>query len=124
MICPHCKTEFEPLVLSNAKQKKLSLTFDGWIKSLNGAEPIPYSHHAMIYAREIKLPQDIVWLHWQAFCRKYSGAGKKYLDWGKAFRNSLEGNWFHLYFIDSQQQFCLTTAGLQLKRSLQARGAA
>jgi hypothetical protein len=119
MICPNCKHSFEPLEL-NGSQKRghTPQTFSAWLKSLNGAEPIPHGHHALRYAESIGLPREFVALQWEAFCRSYSGKKKRYPDWPRHFRSSIEGNYFHLWYIGSDGRFGLTTQALQLQRTL------
>lgn len=120
--CPHCSHEFEPLVLDGAKPRGRTLiTFDKWIESLNGEDAIPEDHEVFRYADGAGLPREFVELAWAKFQRTYTGEGKKYRDWGKAFRKAVEDNWFHLWRVNSQTgEYFLTAEAQAFKRYCEA----
>ncbi len=116
--CPHCKKEFEPLVLDGAKQRGHTLlTFDKWIESLNGADAIPEDHQVFKFSRAAGIPDEFLSLAWSKFQANYRGNKKKYKDWGVVFRRSVEGNWFDLWRINRSGEYYLTTVGLGFSRA-------
>lgn len=121
LTCPHCRKEFEPLVLDGPKPRGHTLlTFDKWIASLNGADAIPEGHEVFKFARAAGIPDEFVGLAWAKFQENYTGEKKKYRDWGKVFRKAVEGSWFDLWRINRAGEYYLTTAGQAFQRSLSA----
>lgn len=120
--CPHCRKEFEPLVLDGAKPKGRTLqTFDQWIASLNGADAIPEDHHVFKFADAAKIPREFVELMWLKFEREYTGNGKKYKAWPDVFRKAVEKPWYDFWRINRAGEYYLTTAGQAFQRSLGAQ---
>ena len=123
LTCPHCRKEFEPLVLDGQKKRgHTSMTFSAWVKLLGNGEAIPAGHHALRYASDAGIPDDFVALAWEQFNRNYRETKKRYADWPKVFRKAMEGNWFHLWYINQAGAYLLTTAGLQLQRTIRKTG--
>lgn len=100
------------------------VTFDQWADSKGEDEMlIPGSDPVFEYARGAGIPGDFLKLAWEGFCRRYRDNPKKYRDWRRVFRNSVENNWFrYWWFNPSAEAYELTTVGIQLDQSIRARG--
>ena len=111
---------------SYSRKKENGKTFKEWIDSLpEGEEAIPLDHHVFKYAERIGLPYEFLEIAWFRFQKYYSGNdNKRYLDWPQTFRNSIEGRWGKLWYIDANGEYHLTTDGEQQKRDMNAREAA
>jgi hypothetical protein len=63
------------------------------------------------------VPFDMLNLAWQVFKSRYvDDTDKRQADWRAHFRNAVKGNWYHLWFFDSNGSCLLTTAGEQTRR--------
>lgn len=65
------------------------------------------------YATSVGLPELFVDLSFMIFEQRYMESKKKYTDWTGVFLNAIKGNWYHLWFIADNGDYCLTTAGKQ-----------
>lgn len=107
-------------IINTPQPPKGGITFRTWIESIPpGQDAIPKDHHVFRYAESVKIPIEFLELAWSWFERRYLSVAKKYKDWPKVFRNAVEGNWGRLWWIDNDGNYALTTAGMQLKRSLE-----
>jgi uncharacterized protein YdaU (DUF1376 family) len=78
--------------------------------------PIAEDHPVFEYAKNIGLPNEFLKLHWLEFKHRHLEPGsKKYIDWPKAFGNSVRGNWYKLWFADDTG-YSLSTTGIQAKK--------
>lgn len=88
-----------------------------------GEDAIPADDPIHAYAERVGLPSDYVRLAWRWFKSKYgpdgSGRAKRYTDWRRHFRNSVEGGWPKYWAIDQSGGYYLTTAGKQAEREAQ-----
>lgn len=114
-LCPHCG---QPMPVFGDAPKKM--TFDTWIKTLNGRDAIEPSNSIWKYAELVGIPDEFIHLAWSAFSDGHAGKGKKYTDWLRAFRNAVESNWYRLWYM-ADGRFHLTTAGVQRKRMMETR---
>lgn len=91
----------------------LSLT--AWLAQCreSGVQPVPQGDAVFAYCAQVGISEDILALHWWLFKRRRSEAGKMQRDWPMTLRNSVEGNWYRLWFIKPGQAAELTTQGLQ-----------
>lgn len=89
---------------------------------------VPENSPIFDYIESVGLPDDFLRLHWAWFIGQYMPdgprGGKKYTDWRKVFRNSLEGNWGKLWAVNRSGEYYLTTQGEQLRRAVAAKAAA
>lgn len=84
----------------------------------NGVTPIPDGDAVFGYADKVKLPRDFLALQWVEFKDRYQQPdAKRYRDWRAVFRKSVQGNWFHLWYIAGDGSYVLTTQGQQAQRS-------
>lgn len=100
----------------STKEKKRSqgMTFQEWEASMTDDVLIPNDHHVFAYAERVGLPRSFLELCWHVFMKRYQEDGKaRYSDWRSHFRNAAENNWYHLWWIDGEGQYQLTTKGRQ-----------
>lgn len=102
--------------VENGKSKAVSLKT--WLERCirDGVKPIPPDDSIWSYCDRVGLPEDFLVLHWREFKRRYLACQKKQADWRRKLRNSVEGNWFKLWFIGSDGRCGLSTQGHQAKR--------
>lgn len=91
------------------------LKLQAWIDGCKerGEKPIPPDDPVIAYANAVGISDDILGLHWWMFKRKHAESGRAQRDWRRTFRNSVEGNWYRLWFIGDSRVAELTTAGRQ-----------
>jgi hypothetical protein len=79
-----------------------------------GEKPIPDDDAVFDYAEKAGIPGDFLWLQWKEFVDRYCQPdAKRYKAWRVVFRKTVRGNWFKLWFVDSNGQYLLTTQGIQ-----------
>lgn len=111
------------------REKSPELTFADWSDRVR-AEGKKLITDAPVweYAESINLPREFVEIAWYQFKNRYltdpGYTKKKYADWRRAFRNSVEGNWFGIWYRNKAGEFQLTTVGEQASRALDAYEAA
>lgn len=71
------------------------------------------------YAAGIGLPRDFVVLAWWRFSNEHADSQKRQASWPRKFRNSVEGNWYRLWW-KSGETWALTTAGKQAQADMAA----
>jgi hypothetical protein len=76
-------------------------------------KPVPQGDPVFAYCDEARIGLDVLELHWWQFKRRRSTAGKLQRDWLMTFRNSVEGNWYRLWYLRPGQAAELSTQGLQ-----------
>lgn len=82
-----------------------------------GEKPIPPADPVFAYIARVGIPREFLQLHWLVFKARYTSSGaKRYKDWRAAFRKSIEGCWFKLWFMRADGTCELTTQGLQAQR--------
>lgn len=81
-----------------------------------GENPIPDDDPVLKYCTEAGIPQEFLALQWKEFKERHRDGDKRYKDWRKAFRNSVRGNWYHLWAINGSGEYFLTTNGKQAER--------
>ncbi len=65
-----------------------------------------------------KVPEEYIHLAWVWFKNRYLDDNKRYKDWRKVFKTSVDEVWGKLWAIDGAGHYYLTTAGKQLKAAL------
>lgn len=95
------------------------LTIDEFIERCRaeGVKPIGPDDPIWAWCEKVGLSDDVVALHWREFKRRHQRSGKRQADWRLKLRRSLEGNWYHLWYFDSQGALRLTTVGIQAQRA-------
>lgn len=110
-----------------AEQDDPMIELETWLRQCReqGVKPIPPDDVVFRYAETVGLPLPILQLHWWAFKRRRGQAKKRQrgaAGWRQAFRNSVEGNWFRLWFVDGDR-CALTSHGRQQEIAMQAEQA-
>jgi hypothetical protein len=72
------------------------------------------------YAERAGLELDFIALAWAEFRRRFlpggTGEAKKYKNWRQAFQKYVEGNYFRLWAIGTDDKYFLTTLGKQVQK--------
>ena len=102
------------------KQKTPAIGLPAWLETIKaiGEKPIPEDDPVFVYAEKVGIPPDHLRLCWREFRDRYSQPGsKRYRDWRSVFRKSVRGNWFKLWWVDSEGVYELTTCGKQAEKA-------
>ncbi|MDR3388915.1 MAG: DUF1376 domain-containing protein [Rudaea sp.] len=103
---------------TNLPQTERGQTFSSWVKSLTDEEDcIPTDDPVFAYADRVGLPREMLRLAFRIFENRYENADKRYKSWRAVFRKAVGENWFRLWYVDSQGNYQLTTAGIQAHRA-------
>lgn len=99
------------------------IAFKTWLAELrqSGETPIPEGDTIFAYCQDVGIPHEFLALHWGLFKAKYLRAAKRYRDWRAHFRDSVRGNWFHVWSLREGQEAALTTVGEQARREAVAK---
>lgn len=82
-----------------------------------GKKPIPEDDSVFTYAEQTGIPADFLRLQWCEFKDRYTMPGaKRYKAWATVFNKSVRGNWFRLWYADSNGSYALTTTGQQAQK--------
>lgn len=106
--------------ISKSSKKRTAITLKKFLDDCRatGEKPIPETDSVFEYAERVGIPIDFLKLNWLEFRARFSEpAAKRYKDWRAAFRNSVRGNWFKLWWIGADGVCALTTVGEQAKRT-------
>lgn len=91
----------------------------------NGERPLRDYTPLWRYAEGAGLSQDFIALAWFEFRRRFLAGGtadtKRYVDWRKAFRKYVEGNYLKLWAIDGNGAYFLTTLGKQAQKIFESK---
>lgn len=95
--------------------------FDGWLKRCHaeGVKPIPEGDPVFAYCDTVGISADLLALHWREFKRARAVASKRQAGidgWRQAFRNSVRGNWYQLWYLKPGSDAVLSTRGEQARR--------
>ena len=110
-----------PRGASPKRRKTLeSVTFDAFVERCKaaGEQRVPVDDPVRAYAVRAGIPDDFIGLAWKKFRHRHSGTTKRYKDWRRAFRNSVEDCWYRLWFFDGDGACRLTTTGEGFRRSI------
>lgn len=119
--CTHQDTS----VGKKRRSRSGEITFAEWLEEIRASGQKAISDYLPVwdYAEKIGLPAEWVEIAWLKFRDRYledkSYTGKRYADWRRVFKNSVEANWFRLWYA-KEGAFLLTTAGQQAE--LETRG--
>jgi hypothetical protein len=110
---------------ANRDPDDVLIELETWLRQCReaGVRAIPPDDPVMAYAESIGLTAAMLELHWWAFKRRRKANRQRGAKgWRQAFRNSVEGNWFRLWWVgDAGCQ--LTSVGLQTQRAMDAEQA-
>lgn len=107
---------------SRRRQRREKTTFQAFIEACHaaGEKPIPADDPIFDFAADARIPKEFLHLAWREFAAKYRDGRKLQADWRKHFRNAVRNNWYRLWWCPGEGTCELTTAGVQLKRELEA----
>ena len=99
-----------------------ALTFKAWIKALKAKneKAIPADDPVFRYCDEVGIPHEFLAYHWHEFKTRYLQVSKRQRDWRAHFRNSVRGNWMHVWSMPNGSEVRLTTVGEQARRAIEA----
>lgn len=99
-----------------------ALTFKAWTKSLKAKseKAIPADDPVFRYCDEVGIPHEFLAYHWHEFKARYLQVAKRQRDWRAQFRNSVRGNWMHVWTMPNGSEIRLTTVGEQARRAIDA----
>jgi len=112
----------EPGDAKRERKRKPALSLKAWLQRCGelGELAIPADDPVFGYCDTVGIDRNLLELHWREFKRRRSEADKRQADWRRTFRNSVEGNWYRLWFIGPSGQAELTTQGRQARALLEA----
>lgn len=99
-----------------------ALTFKAWTKGLKakGEKAIPADDPVFRYCDEVGIPHEFLAYHWHEFKARYLQVSKRQRDWRAHFRNSVRGNWLHVWTMPNGSEIKLSTVGEQARRAIEA----
>jgi hypothetical protein len=105
------------------KGASVPIAFKTWLSRIReaGEQAIPESDPVFAYVKRVGVPLEFVRLHWVVFRNKYLTATKRQRDWRQVFRNSVEGNWYHLWRFRPDGECVLSDVGEQARRDQEER---
>lgn len=115
---PSAKAEGKP----SGRRKREKITFDAFVEACHeaGEKVIPADDPIFRFAADAGIPKEFLHLAWREFAGKHRGTQRLQKDWRAHFRDAVRRNWFKLWWMPSEGACELTTAGVQLKRELEA----
>lgn len=84
----------------------------------SGAKAIPDDDQIFKYAETIGLQTAMLEASWSEFKASHIDKPKTYADWRAAFRNSVRGNWYRIWFLTDGEAAKWTTQGEQARRAV------
>jgi hypothetical protein len=93
-------------------------SLETWLESLGDQEAIPADDPIFDYAAKAGIPLDFLELSWKRFCEDMAERNKRQKDWRAHYRNAVRGNWYKIWWQDSDGNYQLTTQGKQAKAVL------
>lgn len=107
----------KPVGEKRPREAKPQLTLTAWLAlcKAKGEDAIPETDAVFSYCDTVGISRELLRLHWGEFKRRRTRQGKRQADWRQTFRNSVEDNWYRLWFIRPGQPAELTTQGHQAK---------
>lgn len=99
--------------------KKPAMTFAKWCEEVKakGEKFISDFRPVWDYAAKVGLPEEFVMLAFQVFKDRYlnseKGKRKMYSDWRLTFLNAIKADWFHLWRVEPDGKYLLSSHGIQ-----------
>jgi len=105
---------------SVGKKPKPAKTITEWLDDCkaNGVQAIGPDDPIRQWADDAGIPDSMMRLAWLVFVDRWK-AKKSQKDWPAVFRNAIRDNWLKLWYVDGDNQYRLTTAGIQESRRLE-----
>lgn len=113
----------EPVAKKPGRKAKPLTTIEQWLALCKAEhrDPIPEGDPVFAYCDRVGISREMLQLHWLEFKRRRKVAAKRQCDWPQTFRNSVEGNWYRLWFIGESGTAEFTTMGRQARADWQAQ---
>lgn len=117
-------TEGGNLDLENKTHPVALQTYLDHCKTEN-TKPIPENDTIFQYTETVGIPNEWLDLHWKVFKEKHLLTGsKRQKNWRQTFRNSVQANWYKIWYIQPDGSCVLSTVGKQADRAYAERVAA
>lgn len=89
----------------------------------DGCKPIPPEHPLRQYCLDAGITDEMLQVAWLLFKDRHTTGEriKRYKDWPRVFKNSVEDRWYHLWFVNAEGVAEWSSNGLQQRRVLDAR---
>lgn len=102
-------------VQGGSAKQPAATTFEVWRQACiaKGEKCIPEDDPLYGYAERVGISVGLVHLHWAEFKRRMTDSGKRRRDWRQTLRESVQGNWYRLWWMPPGREAELTTAGRQ-----------
>ena len=86
-------------------------------------KPIPPEHPLRQYCHDAGITDEMLQVAWLLFKDRHTTGEriKRYKDWPRVFKNSVEDRWYHLWFVNAEGVAEWSSNGLQQRRVLDAR---
>ena len=84
----------------------------------SGAKAIPADDQIFKYAETIGLQEGMLKACWSEFKIAHIDKPKTYSDWRAAFRHSVRGNWYKVWYLTDGEAAKWTTQGEQARRAV------
>ena len=93
-----------------------------WLEDVKtkGEQAIPENDPVFAYAEKTGIPDAFLHLAWKVFKDQHTagqGAMKRQKSWRQTFRTYVEKGYMRLWYINTDGQYALTTAGIQAQRA-------
>lgn len=88
-------------------------------------KPIPENDPVFDYTDKVGIPEEWLRLHWTVFKKRHTeSSSKRQRDWCQKFRNSVEGNWYKIWYIGANGVCKLSSTGQQAQLAHQEQAVA
>ena len=84
---------------------------------------IPPHHPVRAYCEDAGITEQMLHVAWVVFKDRHlnNAQAKKYVDWPKAFENSVKDRWYRLWRANEEGHADWSTEGLQARRVIETR---
>lgn len=105
--------------LKETKNKLKGITLSEFLMECKEKQelPIPEDDKVFDYALKVGIPVRFLELGWIQF-KATQRPEKRQKDWRQTFRNYVKLGYLKVWFIDNNENYCLTTLGKQLEREV------
>jgi hypothetical protein len=87
-----------------------------------GVRAVPEGCAVLAYVDTVGITPEVFALHWSEFKARHIESDQRQRDWLKTLLNSVRGNWYGLWIINTDGACVLTTKGVQAQRFHAKRG--